>query len=190
MRKIILASTSPRRKELLEKTGLNFDIATSDYEEDMTLSLAPKELVIYLSQGKAQAIAGKYPDAIIIAADTIVVYKGAILGKPHTDEKARDMLNILSGNVHSVITSFTVLDTRDGKIVSQAVESTVYLKQLTKEEIDKYIATKEPLDKAGAYAVQGIGSSLIDRIEGSFSSIVGLPIEEVLETLKEFGVNI
>ncbi len=190
MQKIILASTSPRRKELLEKTGLAFDIATSDYEEDMTLPLAPKELVIYLSQGKAKAVASKYPDAIIIAADTIVVYNNTILGKPHTAEKARIMLKILSGNVHSVLTSYTVLDTKKNKIISRMVESTVYFKKLIKEEINKYVATKEPMDKAGAYAVQGLGSSLIDRIEGSFSSIVGLPIEELLETLKEFGIKV
>ena len=187
-RKIILASTSPRRKALLEKTGLVFETVSSDYEEDMALALPPKELAIHLSFRKAKAVAEKYPDAVIIAADTFVVFQGRVLGKPHTPHKAQAMLRMLSGSVHSVITGFTILEGPEGRRHSDATQTNVYLKKLTDTEIDAYVASGEPLDKAGAYAIQGLGGELIEKIEGDYLSMVGLPVPAVMEVLKKFGV--
>lgn len=187
-RNIILASTSPRRKELLEKTGLVFHTTTGTYEEDMTLPLMPNELAMHLSMGKAQAVGKYHTDAIIIAADTFLSYENKVLGKPHTKKKAKEILSTLSGKTHFVLTGFTVLDSKDNKSVSRVVETRVHFKKLTKEEIDNYVATGESLDKAGAYAIQGLGSEFVDRIEGSYSNVIGLPVEEVLEALKDFGI--
>lgn len=186
-RRIILASTSPRRKELLEKTGLSFETAGSDYEEDMTLKLPPAELAKHLSRGKAEAAAKQYPDAIVIAADTFIAYDNNVLGKPHTPEKAKETLCMLAGKPHSVITGFTIVDTKSGESTSEAVETKVYFRDLTDDEIDKYIATGEPLERAGAYAIQGIGKDLVDRIEGDYDNVVGLPTTAVLEALKRFA---
>jgi len=190
MRKIILASTSPRRKELLEKTGLPFEIVASNYEEDMTLVLPPHELAKHLSKGKADAVAQDYKDAIIIAADTFIVFGDKILGKPHTPKKAKETLAMLSGGTHSIVTGFTIIDTQTGKNISRTTETKVHFRKLTIEEIDAYVATGEPLDKAGAYGIQGLGSELVDKIEGSFSNVVGLPVEEVMVALKDFGIEI
>lgn len=190
MRKIILASTSPRRKELLEKTGLPFEIVASNYEEDMTLALPPHELAKHLSKGKADAVAQDYKDAIIIAADTFIVFGEKILGKPHTPKKAKETLVMLSDSTHSIVTGFTIIDTQTGKNISRTTETKVHFRKLTTEEIDAYVATGEPLDKAGAYGIQGLGSELVDKIEGSFSNVVGLPVEEVMVALKDFGIEI
>ncbi len=189
MKKIILASTSPRRKELLAKTGLVFEVVASNYEEDMTLSLNPHELAKYLSRGKAEAVSKEHSNAVIIAADTFAVFGGKILGKPHTPEKAKETLTMLSSSVHSIITGFTVLDITGNKSISHTVETKVYFRTLIDEEIDQYVATGEPLDKGGAYGIQGLGSKLVDKIEGSYSNVVGLPVEEVMMVLKEFGIE-
>ena len=190
MRKIILASTSPRRKELLAKTGLKFLVVSSDYEEDMTLKLPPKELAKVLSMGKAAAVAKKYEDAIVIGADTFVAYKNKLLGKPHTAERARKMLKQLNGGMNSVITGFSIIDTKTGKHVSRAIECKVYLRKMTNREIDAYVKTGEPLDMAGAYAVQERGSVFVRKTEGNFFTIMGLPIYELMQELKKFGVEV
>ncbi|KKP86489.1 MAG: Maf-like protein, septum formation protein, partial [Parcubacteria group bacterium GW2011_GWC1_35_8] len=129
MRKIILASTSPRRKELLEKAGLIFDVIPSNYEEDMTLDLIPEELAKFLSKGKAIDVAKNFNDAIIISADTFVSLDDKIIGKPHTEEKAKITLKTLSGKTHSVFTGFTIIDTKKDKIVSKVVETKVSFKE-------------------------------------------------------------
>jgi len=176
MRKIILASASPRRKEILRKTGLNFSVCTSDYKEDINLSLKPRALAKFLSRKKAETVAHKYKNAIIIAADTFIVFKNRLLGKPHTDKEAEKMLNMLNGKAHSVITGFTIMDTASKKILSRSVETKVYFKKLGRKEINAYVRSKEPLDKAGAYAIQGLGSVFIERIDGDFLNVVGLPL--------------
>jgi septum formation protein len=187
-KKIILASGSPRRKELLEKAGLVFDIVISDYEENMSLPLSPSELAKYLSRGKAEAVAQRVENAVIISADTFISHKGKIIGKPHVPEKAKEMLRNFSGKTHSVITGFTIHDTADKKTISRAVETKVFFRELTDEEIDGYVATGEPLDKAGAYAIQGGASGFIEKIEGDYDNVVGLPVGEVLKILfGEFG---
>jgi len=184
-KKIILASGSPRRKELLEKAGISFEVLVSEYEEDMTLPLSPGELVKYLSRGKAETVAKKHTGAIIISADTIVVYRDTVLGKPHTENRAREMLRLLSGKQHSVFTGFTIILKDEEKIISRAVESKVFFKTLSEEEINEYILTGEPLEKAGAYAVQMLGQKFIQKIEGDIPNIIGLPITEILKELQE-----
>ncbi|MBP9715083.1 MAG: septum formation protein Maf [Candidatus Pacebacteria bacterium] len=189
-RKIILASTSPRRIELLTKAGIKFEAVASDYEEDMTLPMEPKELAKFLSRGKAEAIAKNYEDAIIIGGDTFIAFNGKILGKPHTEERAREMLLMLSGHTHSVISGFTVMDTKSGKVISDTEEAFITFKNLSEKEIDDYVATGEPLSRAGAYAIQTIGENFIEKWEGDYDSIVGLPTSRVLEALKDLGVEI
>jgi len=189
-RTIILASASPRRKELLELTGLQFKIDPADHKEDMNLPISPHELARFLSLEKARSVAGKYDDAIIIAADTFVVMKEKILGKPHTTEEASRMLMLLNGSTHSVITGFTIIDTDTGKSLSRSVETRVTFKKLTMKETDAYVKTKEPLDKAGAYAIQGLGSVFVKRIEGDHFNVIGLPLCALVESLKEFGIQI
>jgi len=190
MRKIILASASPRRKEILRKTGLNFSVCTSDYKEDINLSLKPRALAKFLSRKKAETVAHKYKNAIIIAADTFIVFKNRLLGKPHTDKEAEKMLNMLNGKAHSVITGFTIMDTASKKILSRSVETKVYFKKLGRKEINAYVRSKEPLDKAGAYAIQGLGSVFIERIDGDFLNVVGLPLLALTESLKKFGITV
>lgn len=190
MKQIILASTSPRRKELLEKTGLKFKIVSSNYEEDMSLKMRPLILAKFLSKGKAEAVAKKYKNHIIISADTFVALNDELLGKPHTRDEAREMLKKISNKVVSIITGYTVIDTGDNKKISNVSEAKVYIKRLSSDEIENYIKTKEPLDKAGAFAIQGLGAVIIKKIEGDFFGIVGLPLYDLSETLKKFGVKI
>ncbi|VVB87212.1 Septum formation protein Maf [uncultured archaeon] len=189
-KEIILASASPRRKELLELIGLQFKVDPGDYKEDMNLKLSPHELARALSLEKAKSVAAKYRNAVIIAADTFVIIRGHILGKPHTEEEAKKMLALLDGATHSVITGFTILDTDTGKKISRSVETKVTFKNLTEKEIDAYVKTKEPLDKAGAYALQGLGSVLVKRIEGDYFNVIGLPLCPLVECLAEFGIRI
>jgi septum formation protein len=189
-RTLILASASPRRRELLEKIGLTFQVDPSDYPEDLNSNVSPEELVKSISLGKAQAVAPKYPDAIIIAADTVGVLNGKILGKPHSAEQARAMLQSMSGKSHQVITGLTVIDTINHKYITRVIESQVYFKKLSQSEIDSYVKTGEPLDKAGAYAIQGLGSIIVEKIVGDYYNVMGLPLNVLAESLKELGLDI
>ncbi len=139
MKTIILASASPRRKEILEKTGLKFKVDESDYEENMDIGLKPHELAISHSVGKAKAVAGRYKNALIISADTIVVLRNSVFGKPRDKKEAKEMLKTLSGKAHTVITGFTIMDADTGKKLSRAVESKVFFKRLNEDEIETYI---------------------------------------------------
>ena len=190
MRTIILASASPRRKELLSLIGLKFKVHVSDYEEDLGLKLKPRELAKFLSLEKARAVAGKYEDALIIAADTFIVFRGKLLGKPHTDKEALRMLTLLNGKSHSVITGYTVIDTSNGKKSSCSVETKVWFRKMTGSELKAYVETGEPLDKAGAYAIQGIGSLIVKKIEGDYFNVIGLPVASLAMTLKKFGISV
>ena len=189
MRKIILASTSPRRKELLAKTGLTFEAVASNYEEDMTLSMPPDELVKFLSRGKAESVAQDYDDAIIIGGDTFISFNGQILGKPHTRERAKEMLKILSNNEHSVFTGFTIIDTKSKKIVSEVAEAKITFKDLTEEEIDEYVETGEPLTRAGAYAIQTIKETFVINMSGDYDGIIGLPMTDLMKSLLLFDLD-
>ncbi|MGO9379362.1 MAG: Maf family protein [Dissulfurispiraceae bacterium] len=190
MKKIILASASPRRKEILEKTGLKFRVDESDYEEDMDIGLKPRELAICHSVGKGRAVACRYKNALIISADTIVVLKNKVFGKPRNEKEATQMLNNLSGKSHTVITGYTIIDTDSGKDLSRAIESKVFFKRLNEEEIKTYIRSGEPMDKAGAYGVQGLGAVIVKKIDGDFFNVMGLPLNSLVESLKKFGIKV
>ena len=187
-KKIILASASPRRKEILEKAGLKFMVDASDYEEDLSLRMPARRLARYLSCEKAKAIANRYKNAIIIAADTIICFNDKVFGKPHNESDAKRMLNILNGRTHYVITGFTILDTGEGQSVSRSVVTKVYFKRIAMKEIDAYVRTGEPLDKAGAYAIQGLGAAIVKKIEGDYNNVVGLPVDALMKALRKFGV--
>jgi septum formation protein len=186
-RRIILASTSPRRIEILKNAGVELEVAAPLYKEDMAIDLPPQELAKHLAQKKAQSVAGQYPDAVIIGADTIVVLGNTVFGKPETDLHAKEMLSQLSGNIHQVITGYALLDTKSGKTIVRCETTTLKMKPLTSVEIDTYIRTGEPLGKAGAYAIQGKGQELIERVEGGHLNVIGLPVDAVLAALQELG---
>jgi len=189
-RKIILASISPRRKELLQQIGLKFQIDKSGYEENMKENLPPHSLAKKLSRGKAEAVAKRHKNAIIIAADTIVVFSQEVMGKPSSKKDAKAMLKKLSGKINLVITGFTIIDTKTGKTISKSIETKVHMKKLSPKLIETYVNSKEPLDKAGSYAIQGLGSILINKIEGDYLNIVGLPLAPLASALKKFGVKV
>lgn len=190
MKKIILASRSPRRKELMKVLGIPFEVIPSSYEESSELRGDPIELVVFLSFQKAQDVASKYEDTLVIGVDTIVVLNDQILGKPSSKGGAREMLSRLSGKKHSVFTAFTIIDTFSRKVTSRVVESQVKFKQLSQKEIDTYIETGEPFDKAGGYGVQGIGSILIEKIDGDYFNVVGLPLVTLADELRKFGIEV
>jgi len=190
MKTVILASASLRRKELLGKIGLKFEVEPSNYEEDITPKLKPHELAKSLSFEKAKVVASSHKNALVIAADTFIVFKGKILGKPQTETQAKKMLETINGKPHSVITGFTIIDTENNKAISKSVETKVYIKRLTSNEVDAYVKSGEPLDKAGAYAIQGLGSVIVEKIEGDYFNVIGLPLSALADSLKEFGINI
>lgn len=186
---IVLASASPRRKQLLEMLGLTFTVRPAKGEEVIPDGLAPAEVVKYLSSQKAGSIAAECAwDDIIIGADTIVCYGGNILGKPRDERDAARMLSMLSGNTHAVYTGVTV---RKGETVLSAAEETkVRFRPLSDREIAAYIKTGEPMDKAGAYGAQGHASLFIEGMEGEFFNVMGLPVCRLGKLLKEVGVTL
>jgi len=186
--KIILASTSPRRKALLARLINNFEIMPSDYKEDMTLNLPPSELAKTLSHGKATGTAKK-ANGIIIGSDTFIALENEILGKPHTPEKAKEMLKKLSGKTHEIYTGITIINTETKQEIQNCEITKITFKKLNEKEIQDYIATGEPLDKAGAYALQGLAKKFITKIEGSRTSAIGLPLEKLKQELNKMGVK-
>lgn len=181
---LILASGSPRRRELLDLMGLTYTVETPDVDESFWGR--PSETVMEISRRKAAAVAARHSDSIIIAADTLVFADGA-LGKPHTPERAKEMLRSLAGNWHHVYTGITVINTRSGRILRNVDKTRVHLVPMTEQEIDAYVATGEPLDKAGAYGIQGMGGMFVDRIDGSYSNVVGLPMSMLRIMLAQVG---
>ena len=181
---LILASGSPRRRELLDLMGLTYTVETPDVDE--SFSGRPSETVMEISRRKAAAVAARHSASIIIAADTLVFADGA-LGKPHTPERAKEMLRSLAGNWHHVYTGITVINTRSGRILRNVDKTRVHLVSMTEQEIDAYVATGEPLDKAGAYGIQGMGGMFVDRIDGSYSNVVGLPMSMLRIMLAQVG---
>lgn len=190
MKKIILASASPRRKQLLKQIGLRFKVEPSNYEENIRSALEPHELAQKISLQKAEVVASKHKDAIVIAADTFIVFGGQILGKPGTEKEARKMLKMISGKSHSVITGLSIIDTGKNKKLSKSVETKIHMRKLTPPEINAYVESKEPLDKAGAYAIQGLGAVFVEKIEGDYFNVIGLPLSALTEALKEFGIYV
>jgi len=186
--RFILASASPRRIELLKLLGLRFEIMPSHVEEAFMKGETPREHVLRLSEEKAEKASAKHPDAWVMGADTIVLINGEVLGKPRTPEEAREMLYKLSGRLHTVYTGFTVTKKSTGYIISNAVESSVRFREIPEDEIAWYIQSEEPYDKAGGYAVQGMGAFFIKEIQGSYTNVMGLPLCEVVDVLKGAGV--
>lgn len=190
MKKIVLASASPRRRELMQKTGLSFEVDAANLDEKIDTTLSPAAVAETLSRQKAELVAERYTGALIIAADTIGVFRGEIVGKPGTPEVAVRMLQKLNGEMHQVITGFTLRDSDNERSITRSVITKVYLKELSRIEIEEYVQTGEPLDKAGAYAIQGLGAAIVERIEGDYDNVVGLPLAALVSCLKEFGVSV
>ncbi len=189
MTKIFLASSSPRRKQLLTILGLPFSIVETNFVEDMALPLSPRQLVKTLALGKAQSVSKKHR-GIIIAADTFVVFRGKVMGKPHTAKIARRILSQISGKTLLILTGLAIIDTVANKVVVRAVETKVWFKKLTPVEITAYIKTGEPLDRAGAFAIQDRGAMFIKKISGDFYGAMGLPLCALAEELKKLKVKI
>jgi len=185
---LILASSSPRRQELLSLLDISLRIVPSDVEESFLKGELPEEYVRRLAITKAQQVGEKFPEFWVLAADTIVVIEGEVLGKPKDTEEAESMLEKLSGREHQVITGYCLLHIHLGQKRERIVSSLVKFKRLSAEEIRWYINTGEPFDKAGGYAVQGKAAFMIKEIKGSYTNVVGLPLCEVIEDLQELGV--
>ena len=190
MKKIILASSSPRRKQLLKQIGLEFVVDSSDIDEILNPRYKPRKQVEELSRQKAEAIAVKYDDAIIIAADTMIALGDEVLGKPTDEKSARKMLQKLSGKSHSIITGMTIIDTKSKRSTTLSVETIIYFQKLTPKEITNYIRLAKPFDKAGSYAIQDRGAIFIKRLEGDYFSSVGLPLFHLAKELKKLGIEV
>ena len=185
---IILASRSPRRHELVGRMGLAFQVMVPDIEEHMDRALPPHKLVETISLEKARAVGGQVGEGpIIIAADTVVALDGALLGKPRDRAEARRMLTALQGRHHQVYTGFTVL--QGGRAITRSEETEVVFRRMTDAEIGQYISTGEPMDKAGAYGIQGYGAMLVESLRGDYFNVMGLPVCALAGVLKEFGVD-
>lgn len=184
MKKIILASSSPRRKELLQTAGLEFEVHVKDVDESVPEGTPPAEAAIMTAAKKAGVIASEYKNDIVIGADTIVVANGRILGKPKDEADAEEMLKMLSGIEHEVITGVCIVCNEASHNFAQISKVKFY--DLTDEEIRAYVASGEPMDKAGSYGIQGLGCTLVEKIEGDYFNIVGLPVAEVCRKIKKF----
>lgn len=185
MQNLILASSSPRRKQLLENLHLSFHVESSEVDETFDPALSPDEIVMELANRKAKAVFEGSPASFVIGADTIVVADGLVLGKPKDGQEAFDMLKKLSGKQHDVYTGVSIVSSHYS---NQFFEKTkVFFWELTDEEIEAYVQTGEPLDKAGAYGIQDLGSVLVKKIIGDYFTVVGLPVSRTIRELKKAG---
>jgi septum formation protein len=182
--KVILASASPRRKEILGKTDIDFEVQVSDCDENID-EKQPDKLVMKLSELKARDVASKNPDAIIIGSDTVVAHKGHIMGKPADRAEAISMIKSFAGDIHQVYTGVTIIIPNE-KTYTYNICTDVHVLQMTDEEIERYVDTGEPMDKAGAYAIQGLFAPFISKIDGDYYNVVGLPISSVYGILKMY----
>ncbi len=188
MQTLILASSSPRRKELLESLHLTFEVSSSNVDESFQSEWPPEEIVMELARRKAQYVAKQHPSAYVIGSDTIVVADGQVLGKPKTEQEAVAMLESLSGRTHAVYTGVTIISPTEYTHFFEKTD--VEFWELTADEILSYVDTKEPLDKAGAYGIQGYGRLLVKRINGDYYSVVGLPLSKTIRELKKLGFQL
>ncbi len=186
--KLILASASPRRRELLTNLNFPFEVVPADIDESFTSEDEPFDLVRRLSMTKAATVAETYPDALVLAADTVVVYRDEILGKPETAEENLDYITRLSGHTHEVFTGHALVlgDKRADRVVQTAVR----FRKLSEGEIERYVATGEGMDKAGGYAIQGYGSALVREVRGCYFNVVGLSVPNVAELAQTFGFQL
>ncbi|TGC09142.1 Maf family nucleotide pyrophosphatase [Methanolobus halotolerans] len=191
MERIILASASPRRKELLKMlTGDRFQVFTSSYDEGTAQKSDPAELVTRNSLGKAREVARHFNDGVIISADTVVLCREEILGKPDNAAMAKGMLRKVSGQQVQAITGITVLDVSRNREITRHEITNLWIKQLSEEDVESYVNSGEPFGKAGAFAVQGKGALFVERIEGDFFNAVGLPLFRLGRMLKEMGIQL
>ncbi|MCG8515608.1 MAG: Maf family protein [Halanaerobiales bacterium] len=190
MSKIILASNSPRREKLLKQLGLSFTIVPSKIDEKSYADLEPEVMVQELAGAKAQEVAELVEETVVIGADTIVLAEQHILGKPRDQEEAFQMLWRLQGKKHRVLTGLAVYDTKSGRLLVDYDRAEVYLRKMEEREITAYIGTGEPMDKAGAYAIQGLGGIFVEGLVGSYYTVVGLPIHKLVLMLKEFQIKV
>ncbi len=186
---LILASSSPRRRELLQTLGLPFTVMTSDADETVEQEMSPAEVVETLSLRKARAVAGKVGEGVVLGSDTIVVLDGRILGKPGDEAEAFRMLQSLQGREHTVYSGVALVDAATGRTEVAHQSTRVQIRPLSEREIRAYIATGEPMDKAGAYAIQGIGATIVEGIVGDYFTVVGLPLNLTARLLSRFGVT-
>lgn len=186
---MILASKSPRRKEILENMGFSIEIISKDIEE-MSGKEEVTEKIKDIAYKKVMAVAKEYTTEYVVGADTIVEVDGEILGKPRDKAEACQMLEKLSGRSHNVVTAFSLINIEKGISVKECSTTKVYFKNLTREDIEWYISTEEPMDKAGAYGIQGKGSAFVERIEGDFFTVMGFPIQKFIEILKSLGIEL
>jgi len=189
-RKIILASSSPRRQELLQNLGLEFEIHPSGVDETVDDGLKPSQMVELLAERKASDVARLYSKGLVIGSDTIVVVGEQVLGKPADQQQAFQMISSLKGRSHHVYSGLAIIDAATGECKKGHIKTRVHMRDISDQEIHDYIMTQEPMDKAGAYAIQGLGSIFITGIEGDYFSVVGLPVQLLAHYLKEFGVRI
>jgi septum formation protein len=185
---LILASASPRRRELLRQLGVSFRVIPSEVTETVREGESPATYALRVAEEKAVDVAQRHLGSWVLGADTIVAIDSQILGKPRDEADGYRMLTLLSGRIHQVMTAFALVDQNGEVFVRQVVTSAVAFKSLTDEQIRTYLATGESCDKAGAYAVQGVGAALVERVEGSYTNVVGLPVDEVRETLRVAGL--
>lgn len=185
---IILASESPRRIDILRTLGIPFSIIPPNIEEVRRKDESPRDFVMRISFEKAQRVGSHFPDKWVIGADTAVVYKNKIMGKPNSEKDAYNMLKMLRGKWHKVITGYCILNVSKDVVYRDAVETKVFVRDLSDEEIIRYIKTSEPIGKAGSYAVQGRGGYMVKEIKGSYTNVVGLPACEIAEILLSLGV--
>ena len=185
--RVVLASSSPRRHDLLELIGIKHEVIPANIDESVRGRESPAKHAERLAREKARVIAGRDPKCVAIAADTIVLIDKKILGKPANSVDAGSMIRLLSGRVHTVVTAVAVARVKE--IVSAVEKVSVTFRELTDDEIDAYIATGEPMDKAGAYGIQGFGATIVERIDGDYFAVMGLPIVRLVSLLAEVGVR-
>jgi septum formation protein len=184
--RLVLASASPRRRELLTAAGVSFDVEPADIDETRLADEAPGTYVLRLARQKAEAVAARHPQRAVLGADTIVVLGEIVLGKPRDAAEAAAMLRQLSGRAHDVMTGVALV--ANGQTHALVETTSVWMAEISRADIDWYVASGEPLDKAGAYAIQGLASRFIPRIEGAYSNVVGLPVVTVMELMRRAAI--
>lgn len=185
---IVLASASPRRQELLRQVGVSFRVSPSSFDEQVDRPMAPAELVEHLAASKALEVAARFPEALVLGADTIVVVDGEVLGKPRDRAEAVTMIQRLSGREHHVFTGVALVQ-GERRVISHEVTA-VRFRSLTAGEIAAYVDSGEPVDKAGGYGIQGLGAAMVSGIQGDYFTVVGLPLCRTVQMLRQFGVNV
>ena len=185
---LILASASPRRAELLRQVGISYKIIKPELEEKPDIEKTPRDIALALAEDKARFVAQKLDRGVVLAADTLVVYQGELMGKPVDNDDARRMLCLLSGSRHEVITGLVLLDAASGLVEKDYSKTTVWMKRLSEQEIEGYVKGGEPLDKSGAYGIQGSAALFVDRIEGCYFNVVGLPLSLLYSMMQKLQI--